>query len=263
MSSLSGTDGEYTLRVDARGLDTPVMNRMTKSADDPKFIVHFKPSEYTFYVTDSDLKFSQDVSDELTGIATIYTRMIDEYVDFIFSRALFQMRGEEGSYDHDFSPYLADLKTIQNNYQNPAVSNAAALAKFRFSREIDLSESEAVSLLNSLSPDSPLWMMHYTALTDAVNLVGLDESIDMLSEIAKKSPYEELRAEALYNIVRYHYKKENEEEWHASFFELVSNYPEHFRTSYAYKNFAPEQPVAEGKALPYHQFNALEDEEGI
>lgn len=261
MSSISGTDGNYVVRKTARGFETSIMNQKIKSGEDSAFVIHFDPSEYPSDRLESGLRISQGASDELTGVAKIFSRMVDEYGNFIFSRALHHMRGNEGRYIHDFSFYLTDLDNIQHEYSNQAASNAEKIARLRFASagDLNLKKSDALGLLNSLSPDSPVWMMHFTALTEAVNIAGLENTLDILSEIAEKTPYEDLAAEALFNIVRYHHQQENEEEWYAAFFELTSNHPQHFRTLYAYESYAPEQPIVEGKTLPYNEFNPLKD----
>lgn len=106
--------------------------------------------------------------------------------------------------------------------------------------------------------NSPLWMIDFGTLTTVLNFAGLENQIEKVTSIAKESNYKSLRGEALYNLIRHYHHQENEEKWHENFFELTSNYPDFYRTSYAYQNYAPEQPIEEGSLLPNNEFTSLE-----
>lgn len=258
-----GTNGRIVINDDAPGISEAFLSEIVKNEADTEVEIEFDASHYNFGNDESGFKITSDNSSDISGIAQVYTLMTDEYINQLFATVSHQLLGDEDRYEHDYDSYLTELKQLEESFNHPKVSIAADLARFRFHREIGLSKDDAISLLNKIEADSPLWMIHFTALTDAVNLAGLNNHIDLLESIVEKSSFESLRAEALYNLIRYHHQEENEEEWHSNFFELVSNYPDHFRTSYAYQNYAPEQPIAEGKALPYNEFNKLDGEGSI
>jgi thiol-disulfide isomerase/thioredoxin len=225
--------------------------------------IEFDATQYNFGDEESVFNIVSDNPSDITGIAKVYKLMTDEYMNQLFATVSHHLRGDEGRYEHDYGSYLTELKQLEESFNHPKVSVAADLARFRFRREIGLSKDDAISFLDKITADSPLWMIHFTALTDAVNLAGLNDYTELLESIVEISTFESLRGEALYNLIRYHHQQGNEEEWHSTFFELVSNYPDHFRTGFAYQNYAPEQPIAEGKALPYNEFNLLEGDGSI
>lgn len=258
-----GTNGKIVINDDAPGISEAFLSEIVKKENESTVQIEFDASQYTFGVEESAFNIISDNPSDITGVAHVYTLMTDEYMNQLFATVSHQLRGDEGRYEHDYDSYLTKLNHLLESFTHPEVSIAADLARFRFRREIGLSKDDAISFLDRIEADSPLWMIHFTALTDAVNLAGLNDYTDLLESIVEKSTFESLRAEALYNLIRYHHREENEEEWHSNFFELVSNYPDHFRTSYAYQNYAPEQPIVEGKALPYNEFNKLDGEGSI
>lgn len=184
--------------------------------------------------------------------------MTDEYLDQLFATVSHRQNNNSGSYSHDYSSFLKEIENLVAEYQSPDIKLAAKMAKFRFSSDLNLSEEDASRLLNNMPIDSPIWMIDFGTLTTALNYVDLESYIEKVSSIAEKSSYRSLRGEAHYNLVRYYHNQNNEEKWHETFFELTSNYPEFYRTSYAIRNFAPEQPLEEGNPLPYTEFSSLE-----
>lgn len=255
-----GTNGKIIINDDAPGISEAFLSEVVKNKNESVIEFEFDASQYNFGDEKSDFNIVSNNPSEITGIAKVYKLMTDEYMNQLFATVSHQLGGGEGRYEHDYNPFLAELKKLEESFNHPKVTIAADLARFRFRREINLTKEDAISFLDKIEADSPLWMIHFTALTDAVNLAGLQDHTDFLESIVEKSSFESLRGEALYNLIRYHHQKGNEEQWHSTFFELVSNYPDHFRTGFAYQNYAPEQPIAEGKALPYNEFNLLEGE---
>jgi thiol-disulfide isomerase/thioredoxin len=253
-----GTNGKIVINDNAPDISEAFLSELVREEGKSFFEIEFDASQYNFGNDKSEFKIVSDIPSDLKGIAEVYNLMTDEYMNQLFASVSHHLRGDEGRYEHNYDFYLTELEHFEESFNHPKVSTAADLARFRFRREIGLSKDDAISFLEKIEADSPLWMIHFTALTDAVNLAGLHDYTDLLESIVEKSSYESLRGEALYNLIRYHYREENEEEWHSTFFELVSNYPDHFRTGFAYQNYAPEQPIAEGKALPYNEFNLLE-----
>jgi len=255
-----GTNGRIVVNDDAGGISAAFLSEIVRKENESTVEIEFDATQYNFGSVESALKFVSENPADITGVAQVYTLMTDEFIRQLFASITHQLRGEEGRYEHDYASFLSQLEKLEESFNHSKVSIAAELTRFRFHREIGLSKDDAISLLDNIEADSPLWMIHYPVLTDVVNLAGLIDYTDLLKSVAEKSSFESLRGEALYNLVRYHYQEGNEEEWHSNFFELVSNYPEHFRTGFAYQNYAPEQPIAEGKTLPYNEFNLLEGE---
>ena len=258
-----GTNGRIVINEDAPGISEAYLSEIVKSDNEAQVDIEFDASQYKFGAEESEFKITSDNPSDIIGIAKVYTLMTDEYMNQLFATVSHQLRGEEGRYEHDYDSYFLKLEQLEESFNNPEVSIVTDLARLRFRREIEFSKDDAISFLDRIEADSPLWMIHFTALTDAVNLAGLNDYTDLLESIVEKSTFESLKGEALYNLIRYHHQEENEVEWHSNFFELVSNYPDHFRTSYAYQNYAPEQPIAKGKSLPYNEFNKLDGEGSI
>ncbi|CAN5225857.1 hypothetical protein BH23BAC3_BH23BAC3_28290 [soil metagenome] len=256
--SLPGTDGEFIINEDTPTFDRTYFTKLTKSSDETAFKIEFDPEKLPLKYEDSDVKIVSETNRRMKGVSAVFTLMIDEYLDLFSSTLFHQINGNEDQYNHDFTAYISRLNEINTEYEDSYVSKATLLAQFRFSHYLDLQESEATQLLNSLRPDSPIWMIHPVALSTALNMAGVEQYIDTLDEIVDKSPFEGLRGEALFNLIQYYHQKDKEK-WHASFFDLTSNYPDHFRATYAYQNFAPEQPISEGKPLPFNEFNTLSD----
>lgn len=223
-----GTNGRIVINDDAPGISEAFLSEIVKKENESTVEIEFDASQYKFGDEDSDFKVISDGSSYINGITQVYTLMTDEYMNQLFATVSHHLRGNEGRYEHKYDSYLTELEQLEASYNLPKVSIAADLARFRFRREIGLTKDDAISLLDKIETDSPLWMIHFTALTDAVNLAGLHDYTDLLKSIVERSLFESLRGEALYNLVRYHYQEENEEEWHSNFFELVSNYPDHF-----------------------------------
>jgi thiol-disulfide isomerase/thioredoxin len=257
-----GTNGKIVIN-DAPGISEAFLSEIVMKENESTVEIEFDASEYNFDDDESGFKIISDIPSDITGIAQVYTLMTDEFMNQLFASVSHHLRGDEGRYEHDYDAYLTELKQLEKSFNHPSVSIAADLARFRFHRQIGLSKDDAISLLDKIEADSPLWMIHFTALTDAVNLAGLNDYSNLLQSIVAESSFESLRGEALYNLIRYHHQEENEEEWHSAFFNLVSNYPDYYRTNYAYQNYAPEQPIVEGKTLPYNEFNLLEGEGSI
>jgi thiol-disulfide isomerase/thioredoxin len=183
--------------------------------------------------------------------------MIHEYLSTIIERNLAQVHGNEIK-EYDYTDFLNELDQIQDRYSHPDVQFASDIAKLRLLDSDNFTAAEIDSFLNRISSDSPLWLMHYTALSSAIDISNVENQVSLLSAMASKSPYPELQGEALYNLVKYHHENGNEKKLHNAFFELTSNHPDHFRTGYAYRNFAPEPPITEGQPLPYNEFKNLD-----
>ncbi len=258
-----GTNGKIIISDDAPGFREAFISEVVKNENKLVVELEFDSSQYKFGDEKSFLDIMSDNPSDITGIAKVYKLMTDEYMNQLFASVSHHLRGDDSRYEHNYNPYLSELKKLEESFNHPTVSIAADMARFRFRREIGLSKDDAVSFLNKIEADSPLWMIHFTVLTDAVNLAGLHDYTDLLESIVEKSSFENLKGEALYNLIRYHYQENNKVEWHSTFFELVSNYPDHFRTGFAYQNYAPEQPIAEGSALPFNEFNLLEGDGSI
>ena len=261
MVTAPGTNGRIVLNDDSRGISEAFLSEVVRIKEESAVDIQFDAAQYNFGVEETVFNIASDNPANITGVARAYTLMIDEYMNQVFSEISHQLRGKQGLYEHDYDSFLNELELLAESFNHPDVSVAADLARFWFRPEIELSKDEAISLLDNIEADSPLWIINFEALTDALDLAGLKDYKDLLKSIAEISEFKTLRGEALYNLIRYHYQEENKEEWRSTFFEFVSNYPDHFRTGYAYQNYAPEQPIAEGKALPHNEFNLL-DEDG-
>lgn len=260
--ALPGSDGNYILNNEAPTFDRNYFSRIT-NGDGKSYRIEFDPVKFDFTKLEADIIISHESDDHISGIAKTYTRMIDEYYDYLASNIRHQNRGNGDRYEHDFSAYLADLDSLVHHFNHKKVEAASILAKLRFNWGVDISDEEIKRLFQFLEPTSPVWMIDFTALTDAVNIIGFTAIIEDIRSIASGSPFESMRAEALYNLVRYYHDIGNEEEWHKNFFELVSSHPDYFRTAFAYQNHAPEQPIAEGKPLPFNEYNSLDDKDII
>lgn len=258
--NITATSGEITFQEGDQDIEASFVNTLIKSSDDSLFHIQFDPLTYQeiFNSAKPKLQFLNDVPKSMAGVAEVYTLMIEEYWNMVISRGLAQMRGINPP-DYNYTGFLDKINKIEDEYIDSSVSKAIDIAKFRLLESESISVSKAKSFLQELSPDSPLWLMHFPVLTRAVNRVGLENSIDVLTKIINETPYEALRGEALYNRLRYYYEKDNEEEWHSDFTQLVSNHPEHFRTAYAYDRYAPEQPIKKGEPLIYNSFNGLKE----
>jgi thiol-disulfide isomerase/thioredoxin len=256
--ALPGSEGDLILNNEAPTFDRNYISRIT-NGDKTSFKIEFDPGIFDFTKPKSGITFSHKGEKHISGVAEIYTRMIDEYYEYLASNIRHQNRGNDDRYEHDFSAYIADLDSLVHHFNHKDVEAASILTKLRFNGGLNISDDEIMRLFELLEPTSEVWMIDFTALTDAVNIIGFDAIIDDVSSIASGSPYESMRAEALYNLVRYYHDSGNEEEWHAKFFELVSNHPDYFRTAFAYQHYAPEQPITEGKPLPFNEYNRLDD----
>ena len=259
-SSIAGTKGDVIFREKSRGVDASFVTSLANSEEDSIFHITFDPSAYEeiFQTAQPAIQFSNNVAADVKGTAKVYTLMIQEYWNMITARSLARLKGEKSS-EYDFSEFLNTISTIENKYTDASVAKAIDIAKFRLLEPTAISVSEAETFLKKMSPNSPIWLMHFPVLTSAVNRAGLENSIDNLTKIINQTPYSALRGEALYNRLRYYYNEENESEWHSNFTRLVSNHPEHYRTTYAYKKYAPEQPIVKGEPLIYDSFNGLEE----
>lgn len=257
LTALPGTDGQLVINENPNGFERNFLTEKHKNGSSA-ISIEFDTSEFKFQKSSSNLSVKNNASSNVEGVAKIYTQMTDEYLDQLFATVSHRQKNKSGTYTHDFSSFLKDVEKLVAEYKSPETKLAAEMAKFRFSSDLNLSVEDASRLLDGMPVDSPLWMIDFGSLTTALNYVDLESQIEKVSSIAEKSSYRSLRAEALYNLVRYYHNQENEEKWHATFFELTSNYPEFYRTSYAYQNYAPEQPIDEGNPLPYNEFTSLE-----
>lgn len=256
--ALPGTDGEIRVNEETQTFDRVYFSELVKSEGEPVVAINFDPNLLPPKVQISALEISSDPKTK--AIAEIYNYKIMEYLDQFSSNMLHQISGGQGRYEHDYSGYISSLDEIISDSEDPEIIHAATVTRFRFDRYIDVNPEDVQSLLTELPAESSIWMMNLTAITDAMNVAGLEDHIDLLTDISNKSPYEGLRGEALYNLIRYYHQTENEEKLNEAFFEFVSNYPDHFRIGFVYQNYAPEQPIDVGKPLPVNEFSTLDGE---
>jgi thiol-disulfide isomerase/thioredoxin len=257
--NITGTAGELQFQDESRGVQPTFRRAVTKSTDQTSFTIEFDPAEYKNLTNpaEPEVQFISEVPENIEGVTKIYSLMIHEYLSTIIERNLAQVQGNEIK-EHDYTGFLNELDLIKDRYSHPDVRFASDIAKLRLLDSDNFTASEIDSFLNRISSDSPLWLMHYTALSSAIDISGVENHISLLLDIANESPYPKLQGEALYNLVKYHHEKGNEEKLHNAFFELTSNHPDHFRAGYAYRNFAPEPPITEGQPLPYDEFKNLD-----
>ena len=263
-SSIAGTQGDVIFRKKSSGVDASFVTSLANSEEDSIFHITFDPSAYKeiFQSAKPAIQFSNNVAADVKGTAKVYTLMIQEYWNMVTTRNLAQLKGEK-SYKHNFSEFLRTISTIEDQYTDASVSKAISVAKFRLLEPNSISVSEAETFLKEMSPNSPIWLMHIPVLTDAVNRADLENSIDALTNIINHTPYDALQGEALYSRLRYYHSKKKEAKWYTDFNQLVSNHPEHYRTTHAYKKFAPDQPIEKGEPLIHNSFNGLEEGETI
>ncbi len=256
--ALPGTDGELRVNEETPTFDRVYFTELVKSEGASEFTIQFDPRLLPSDIHESAMEIKADPKTETVG--KIYGLFIDEYNDLFSSNMLHQISGMDGQYEHDFSGYISSLATIISDSVDPEIIHAETVTRFRFDRYVDLNTADIQSLLTELPAESSIWMMNLTAITDAVDKVGIADHVDLLTEISTKSSYEGLRGEALYNLIRYYHQTENKEKLGEAFFEFVSNYPDHFRTGFIYQNYAPEQPIDVGRPLPVNKFSTLDGE---
>lgn len=256
LEKVPGTDGEIVINESAQGFDQNFLTEIIKTDGKESVTVTFDPSVYK--AEPGEYSLSILGSEELEGIARLYSRSIDEFLNRMKENQLQLSAGNRPPFEHDYSDYLNDIQDIEQLYDDPAISLAEELVKYRFSRELDSSDFGNINLFEKLDTDSPLWMLSYGALSTISNKYSFEETESYLTSITEKSPFELLKGEALFQLVQEYHERENEEKWHAVFFELVSKYPDHYTISYAYENYAPEQPISEGRPLPFEEFSHLD-----
>lgn len=256
LERVPGTDGEIVINESAKGFDQNFVAEIIKPSGQKIVTVTFDPSEYNEEPGEYSISISGNR--ELVGIAKLYTRALDELLTQLKENQLHYAAGNREQYQHDFSKFLTDLKTIEEQYNEPTISIASELVKYRFSRDISDTEFRDINLFEELPPESPLWMLSFGSISSLSNQYSFKEVESHLHSIAEKSPFELLKGEALYNLIKYYHDQGEEEKWHAAFFELVSKYPDHYTVNHAYQNFAPEQPITEGNPLPFEEFNRLD-----
>ncbi|MCW9708948.1 TlpA family protein disulfide reductase [Fodinibius salsisoli] len=262
-ATIAGTQGSYRFQKESRGPETSFTNTITRSSEDSTFHIRFNPKAYQaiFNSAKPEISFISQIPASVEGIAKIYTAMTKKFADDITSRYLSKLGQNET--EASSPSFKEKLVSIEQEYDETAVSHASDIAKLRISGSDAMSVPEAESLLQSIAADSPLWLIHFPALTSAVNRVGLKNSFEPISRIAEETPYKDLQGEALFNRLRYYYEQKAEAKWYATFTELVSNHPDHFRTPYAYKKYAPSQPISKGNPLPFDHFNGLTEDTSI
>ncbi|MDZ7659490.1 MAG: hypothetical protein U5J89_09435 [Fodinibius sp.] len=172
--NITGTSGEITFQKESQGVETSYVNTIVKSSDDSLFHIQFDPSAYQEIVNSAkpEVQFLNDVHKSVEGVANVYTLMIEEYWNMVTNRGLAHMKGEKSS-DYDYSEFLDKINIIEDEFADSSVSKAIDIAKFRLLESESISVSKAESFLQELSPDSPLWIMHFPVLTSAVNRAGL------------------------------------------------------------------------------------------
>ncbi|MDZ7757995.1 TlpA disulfide reductase family protein [Rhodohalobacter sp.] len=258
LERVPGTEDRIVINESAGGFHRNFISEIIKPSEENRITITFDPSEYSAEPGEYSLALSGDK--ELEGVAKLYSRSIDEHLDRLKSNQLKYAAGNTPPFEHDYSDYLSDIQEIEQQYSDssPVISLAAELVKYRFRRELSSSDFKNINLFKELAPDSPLWMLSYGSVTAMSNKYSFEETEAYLKSIAEKSPFELLKGEALFNLIRNYRDLEDEENWHAAFFELVSKYPDHYTVKHAYQNYAPEQPISEGRPLPFEEFNRLD-----
>jgi len=258
-----GNTGNIIINTESRGFETTFLAEVIRTEGESGVTVEFNPNTLPEGETESKIEIVSQTTENIKGVSEISALMFDEYMNQVFSSVMHHRSGKPGMYEHNMEPFLEELEELTVQYDNSDVAFAATLAKLRFPNEIEISKTEVSKLLSEISAESPLWILHPTVLTTALEKTGVEEYESLVQDIAERSPFHQIRGEALFNLIRYYYNNNMEREWHAAFSKLTSNYPNHFRTTRAYGEYAPQVPIAEGMPLKHDEFNALDGSDKI
>jgi hypothetical protein len=223
-----------------------------------RFEIQFEPDEFITEHHPPDIRFGDETPVMAAGIAKTYAAMIHQ----IDSVQVLQKQDETVTESH-FNDYLAGLEQIASDYDHPNVELATHLAKANFSDYLQPDEDWVDQIMDDIPANSELWLMHYPVLSELYyHSTRMEDVSRNLWDIYRQHGHESVRGEALFNLLKFHYDRGEDEEWYQAHYDLVRLYPGHMRINYSYnRGFAPEAVVHAGEYFPALEFEPLFDDE--
>lgn len=235
------------------GIESIMMNEGSN-----RFVITFDPSLFPAGEETPTIHFDKDTPVSFAGIATAYSAMVRQAEKV---RNMIK-RGESVSATH-FDTFHRELQKIREAYPHPETDQAIWLAKANFSEYLNPKDESADRLIAEIPPNSELWLFYIPVLSELYDHSSRMEQVSRnLWDIYRQHNHRSVQGEALFNLLRFHYERGEDEEWHQAHFDLVREYPGHPRINYSYKRgYAPEAVVHVGRYFPRLQFSPLFDGE--
>lgn len=214
---------------------------------DEPFHISFDPSSWPSEPEEATVRFDENTPVRTAGIATVYMEM-HRQTEHI------RRLSEQGAdiSEEQFKPFAQRLDSLVTRFDSDEVRQAADIALSRFADIMQPDEDWADAVLDDIAPGSDLWLMHQSAVGDLFSYSTRMEDVSQsLWDIYRQNPSAVIQAEALYNLLKFHYERGEDEEWYQAHFDLVREYPGHPRIGYSYqRGYAPESVVHIGRYFP-------------
>lgn len=206
------------------------------------------------------IHFDEDTPLSFSGIASVYSAMMRQYVKI-------QLLTDSGYSvtTSMFDDFLIELQHIAERFPHPETENAAGLAKAAFSEFLHPDDEWIDSLIADIPSGSELWLLYTPVLSELYEHSSRMEEVSRsLWDIYRQHGHRSVQGEALFNLLRFHYERGEDEEWYQAHFDLVREYPGHPRINYSYKRgYAPEAVVHMGRYFPDLEFSPLYEGEPV
>lgn len=232
---IHGTDGEIRTSDHHVSNQQGLESKLMRDNSGP-FHITLDPNAFQDRGTGHTLSFGEEVPVRAAGVAAIYA----------------EMRRQLNSEENRFEAYSARLDSIAQQYDHDDVELAAEIARVPFISQLGLDEDWAEALLNRTAPGSDLWLLHREAIGELFSHSTRSEPVSQnIWDIYRQHPEDAIRGEALFNLLKFHYDRGEDEEWYQAHFDLVRLFPDHPRINESYgRGYAPESVVFLGEVFP-------------
>ncbi len=255
--NIHGTDGQLRFSLikssNTQGIETRII-----TSDSIKTIT-FNAEKFRAEASDHVISFDDDAPSGIAGPAKIYAEMMRSARQIQHHSAR-----DEPLPDTFFDEYKNRTDLIVENYPVTATEQAAALALANFSSYTNPDEEWIDAIMGDIASNSDLWLMHYPVLSEMFLHSTREEAVSQhVWNVYRQHQHKNVRGEALYNLLKFHYERGEDEEWYQAHYDLVREYSDHIRINHSYKNeFAPKAVVHRGEYFPDLTFtSAIDDRE--
>ncbi|MCC5906635.1 MAG: hypothetical protein JJU13_10530 [Balneolaceae bacterium] len=257
LGRVHGTDGQLRHSQVHTAID-PGIESVIRNDGSNRFEIIFDPARFSNREQSPEIRFGKNTPVLAAGIAKSYASMIRQ-ADTI---QVLEKQGETVTISH-FDTFLEELRQVTKHYDHPTVEQATRLAKANFSEYLNPDDEWIDKLMEDIVPNSEIWLMHYPVLSDLFyHSTRMEDVSRSLWDIYRQHGHESVRGEALYNLLKFHYERGEDEEWYQAHYDLVRLYPDHKRINYSYnRGFAPQAVVHVGEYFPALEFSPLYEDE--
>lgn len=254
---IHGTDGDLQIAERHSGLDSGVESKLVRSNSEP-FIVRFEPGRFAADQSAPGISFGDDVPLYDRAVAAIYSETIRQLNQ---TEQVIEQGGKPVA--EDFELFLDRIQQLAETHNHPDAPLVADLAAAVFAEFLEPEPEWADRVLGAVPPASDLWLLYYPVITELFAVSGQSERVSQyIWDIYRQNRFDAVQGEALFNLLKFHYDRNEDEEWYQAHFDLVREYPAHMRINHSYqRGYAPQSVVFVGEYFPGIPFRSAANPE--